>query len=391
MKDFKIYVFIASILITIYIVVQYEKPKPINWRATYLKTDKIPLGTYILYNQLHDIFPGAIIKTFREPVYNVLNDYQIKSATYLIIARSTNLNESDFNKMLPFIKLGNDVLISASDFGTYLYKKLKISTDNGYDDKGTDSVHFVNDHLDTNKIYVTDPGLQTTHFAEFDTVKAVVIARDKSKNSVLIKYVFGKGALYLSSNPQVFSNYNMLTARGADFTASALSYLKNNKTILWDEYYAAGRPYEGSIMRVFFANSFLKSAYYIALVSLILFVIYKSKREQRIIPVIEPLRNSTVDFINVVGQVYYEARDNSNIAQKKVIYLLDHIRQKYRMQTAIFDQEFISSLATVTAIAPNEIVALFNMINTVKAGGHISDQRLIELNNLIEQFYIKSR
>ena len=37
------------------------------------------------------------------------------------------------------------------------------------------------------------------------------------------------------------------------------------------------------------------------------------KRKQRIIPVIEPLKNSTVDFVHTVASVYFNAKDNWNI------------------------------------------------------------------------------
>jgi len=49
MKDFKIYISIASALLLIYLIAEYNKPVPINWNPTFYYNDKIPFGTYIVY------------------------------------------------------------------------------------------------------------------------------------------------------------------------------------------------------------------------------------------------------------------------------------------------------------------------------------------------------
>ena len=61
MKDFKIYFSIATLVLIIYMVAQYNKPSPINWQPTMYYNDKVPFGTYILYRQLPQLFPGAKI------------------------------------------------------------------------------------------------------------------------------------------------------------------------------------------------------------------------------------------------------------------------------------------------------------------------------------------
>ena len=58
MKDFKIYLFIATVLLVIYVVAQVNRPKPVDWNTTLDDNDKIPFGTYVLHQQLKDIFPG---------------------------------------------------------------------------------------------------------------------------------------------------------------------------------------------------------------------------------------------------------------------------------------------------------------------------------------------
>ncbi len=52
MKDFKLYLSVAIVLLIVYLVAQYNKPAPINWQPTLYYKDKIPFGSYILYKEL---------------------------------------------------------------------------------------------------------------------------------------------------------------------------------------------------------------------------------------------------------------------------------------------------------------------------------------------------
>ncbi|HTD98614.1 MAG TPA: DUF4350 domain-containing protein [Mucilaginibacter sp.] len=392
MKDFRIYIIVASLLLVIYLLAEYNQPKPVVWTPTYLKEDKIPYGTYVLFNSIGDIFPGAKVESYREPVYNVVNDHHINNATYIIICEHINLTEFDIKKLLEFIKKGNDVLISAQSFGDLLTKKLKVETDMNYDPKNPiDKIHFVNKHLGQNKKYALSKEQYDTYFSELDTLHATSLAQNDFKQSTFVKYGFGKGTLYLNANPEFFTNYSLLNPNGAEYAAKVLSYLKNNKLIIWDEYYTKGREGDQSIMRVFFRNASLKWAYYIALISMVFFVFYEMKRRQRIIPVIEPLKNSTVDFVNVVGQVYYEQRNNLNIAQKKILYFLEHLRTKYYLKTNALETDFIEHLSQKTGIEHSFANNIVSHINYINVQNQVTDRDLIYLNQLIEQFYTQSR
>ena len=391
MKDLKFYIGIASFFLVAYLVAMYNQPKPINWAPTFVNSDKIPYGTYIPYTRLHDIFPGANVEVYQEPVYNVINDYNIKHGTYIIICKKINLNEEDYNKLTGFIKKGNDVLIAASTFGQYFNKTLKIETDDELDTQKTTKLKFLNKMLDTNRTYTIDKNMVSSYFSNIDTTKAILLGKNNLNHIDFIRYSFGKGNLYLHANPLMFTNYSLLNQQGAMYAATALSYLKNDKNLIWDEYYTAGRDQEDTPMRVFLRNNALRGAYYIALFSLLLFIVYEAKRRQRIIPIIEPLKNTTVDFVNTVGQVYYEQRNNSNIAQKKAAYFLENIRTGYHLKTSVLNDEFLETLSHKSGVDTLLIKELINQITLARTGLYFSDADLITLNKNIEQFYLKSR
>ncbi|RZL31024.1 MAG: DUF4350 domain-containing protein, partial [Pedobacter sp.] len=78
MRGYKIYFAFGVIMILIYLVAQFNKPIPTDWSASYLKKDKIPYGTFILYNRLKDISPKASVKNSNLPFYNTVKDKGFK-------------------------------------------------------------------------------------------------------------------------------------------------------------------------------------------------------------------------------------------------------------------------------------------------------------------------
>ncbi|MBB6113067.1 hypothetical protein SAMN05421821_12931 [Mucilaginibacter lappiensis] len=386
MKDFKIYITMASLLLIGYVVAQYNKPKPVNWQSTLYYKDKIPFGTYLLYDRLKDIYPEAELSRTNKSAYNVFHGDSLQQGNYIIIAKSITLNKFDFEAMVKYIKAGNSVFMAAFEWRGFITDTLKVETRAEYASKNV-SINFTNPQLRAPNNYVFKRDIANQYFSALDTAKAIVIGKNYADHGTFLSYKFGKGTLYLCATPDIFTNYSLLTPQGADYVAKALSYLPKAQNVYWDQYQNGDIPEDISPLRVFFSNPALQWAYYLSLGSILLFVFYEMKRRQRVIPVIEPLPNSTLEFVTVVGQVYYEKRNNANIAHKKVIYLLEHIREQYRLKTSKLDQEFVNTLAQKTGIDEGFSSSLISAVNFVSTHQQITDMELIQLNKLIEKFY----
>ncbi len=182
----------------------------------------------------------------------------------------------------------------------------------------------------------------------------------------------------------------MLNENGADYVAKVFSYLPQAKTIILDEYYVLPATDEQSVLRVLFSYDELRWAYYLALFGLVIFVLYEMKRRQRIIPILDPLKNSSVEFAQTIGRVYYQQRNHHDIIEKKINYFLEYLRNKYRLKTTELDQEFITTLVKITGINEDLISQLISYVIAFDKTDNrtkIDDQYLIEFNKLIEQFY----
>ncbi|WP_316802659.1 DUF4350 domain-containing protein [Pedobacter nototheniae] len=389
MSGLRKYLIFSAVLLVSYLLAQYFKPKPTNWTPTYLSEDKIPFGTYILRQRINDIFPGAEVKKSKKPVYNTLKDKPAGASNYFIIASSLNIDKLDYREMIRYMESGNHIFIAAFRINGVLADTLKldVSSDFTLKPKEKSPVNFTNPALRKSNGYYFDKGISQQFFQKVDSARAIVLGNREKKEANFVQYNFGKGALFILPNPQLLTNYSLLKPDGLEYTSKALSYLPNVKTIIWDEHFTRPDDEDTAPLRVIFNNPPLKWAYYIALFGLLAFVLFEIKRRQRIIPVINRLSNTSVEFVKVVGRVYYQQRNNRDIAEKKVKFLLEYIRNKYRLRTLDLNQEFKEKLIHVSDATPETIENLLIEIYHLGRGQMVSDQHLIDLNKIIEQFY----
>ena len=385
MKGYKLYLIIGSILILGYLIAQYNKPTPTNWAPTYAIKDKIPYGTYILYNRIKDILPSASIQQSKTAVYTTLKSKKFNKTAYIIVAQKADISKTDLEQLIKYMQAGNDVFIATYDLGK-IRKELKVQTSTAMSPEGS-TLNFTNPELKTDANYGFERGIGSQYFSKVDSSKTTILGVNGKGQPNFIRYAYGKGNLYLIAEPGFYTNFNLLDKYGAEYAAKTLSYLHGKKQLIFDEYFSSQKNTATDILRVFFKHPELEFAYSLAIFSLILFVLYDIKRRQRIIPIADPLTNSSLAFVNVVGSVYYHERNNLDIALKKINYFMEYLRTRYYLKTNDIDSKFAQVLIEKTGI--NEALAktLTKHFIQTPTMGDLSDTQLINLNESIEQFY----
>src|SRR5256885_15636367 len=100
----------------------FNRSKRLDERVTLRKSDKIPYGTYIAFNELKYIFPEARIVVNEQPPSDYsshLQGYSLNSgsnypkALYVIITPEFNPDEKEYDALIRFVGAGNHVFISS--------------------------------------------------------------------------------------------------------------------------------------------------------------------------------------------------------------------------------------------------------------------------------------
>jgi hypothetical protein len=219
-------------------------------------------------------------------------------------------------------------------------------------------------------------------------VKAAVLVKNDFYQPVTVRIKKGKGTIILNCTPIIFTNIYLLANQNHDFISSSLSYLPQGRTY-WTEFYHVGRMEAATPLRFILNNEPLRWAYYLSIISLLLFMIFEAKRKQRIIPVIRALPNTTMEFISTIGNLYYQRGDHKNIADKKIQFFFDYIHAHYFMATTQRDELFISTLSRKSGVGEETVKPLIDSINRIINSKNIEQKELESLNRLLEKFYEK--
>ncbi|HOJ08739.1 MAG TPA: hypothetical protein PKX68_14380, partial [Ignavibacteriaceae bacterium] len=91
-----------------------------------------------------------------------------------------------------------------------------------------------------------------------------------------------------------------------------------------------------------------------------------------------------------VGNVYLKQSNHKNIAKKRIVYFLDHIRNKYAMRTTELNNDVIKQLSEKSNYDVSELNKIRNIITIVDSSSSVKKETLIELNTLLENFYLKT-
>jgi hypothetical protein len=112
----------------------------------------------------------------------------------------------------------------------------------------------------------------------------------------------------------------------------------------------------------------------------------ESKRKQRPIAEIPPLRNASEDFIKTVGRLYFQQKNNQNLFTKMVAAFLENIRTIYQLPTSQLNEEFVLKLAFRSGKPVNEVRQMIQFIYELRMKDELSDRELMDLHEQINQF-----
>jgi len=400
-KKGRVYIIIAVISLAVLMLLQYSKPKEINWFPSYVAQHKIPYGTFVLNDIMAKLF-GDRIQQVHVPPFEFLIDNIEAEGTYFIVNEKINFGESELNALLDWTSEGNTLFIASGAFEEDLLDTLNLETSYlfaGFGDEQKEYYHLAHPKFKNEEGYPFEKDDYATFFKKIDSSNTTIIGTvdyfdDKGeyqmKNFNVIKQPFGEGEIILSTFPKAFTNYFILEENNKDYTAGLLSYLDDSQTIYLDNHYKSGKTFYTSPMYIFLNTKELKWAYYLALIGALFYVIFEGKRKQRAIPVVLPLKNQTLAFTRTIADMYFENGETKAISEHKIAHFLEYIRSHFYMSTLEFNEEFYRNLASRSNHSFEEIKELFTLIKRMKKSESFSDEELKKLNRSIEKFKHKA-
>jgi len=400
----KIFIFpLLSALIS-FIAACNNNSKKLNERVSLWRNDKIPYGTFYSYKNLSRIFPDASIEiTKKSPdKYKglALGESADKMVTasgktaHIIISPQVQPDESEINALFNEVGEGNHIFISAFNISKNLLDTLhlKPAMYSGYYNSSDSLVINIINPVTYDSLSFGYPGKAfDNYFVSMDTSITNILGKNEKGevNFVRITYESG-GSIHIHLAPMAFTNFFLLHHENKEYYDNALSYLPNDiEVIKWDDYFRnrTGNKKSGfSKLSAFLNNDILKWAFWLVVILFAIIYLFESKRKQSIISVIPPIKNASLDFVKTIGRLYYQRRDNKNIAIKMSAHFLDNVRNRYHLQTSVLNDDFENKLAYKSDYDRTAIRDIIYTIKTLPDQPSITDEELLSFNNKLEKF-----
>ena len=380
------YLSFIAVLVLLYFVLLYFMPQRYNWFVTLHRNDKNPFGGFIF----NTLISNSWISEVNNSNKSLFELRDMEEQILLVICEKFEISPSELEMMMRLVEKGKTIVVAAHEMDSLFTNALDFGINDPsfsfiLDDMwGEDTVglNFTNLFPGEPQTFWYPSQLLMQHFSEFDTATTHVLAQNTNEEAVLLQIPHGEGTFFLCSTPLVFSNCSMIHRRNHDYVAQIFGALKTG-ALHWTEYYQLGRMESTTPLRYILTQPALKWALYVLLISIVVFMIFDLKRKQRIIPVIPPLKNETVDFVKTISSLYYQKRDHRNLAAKQILHFTEHL--KHQLYIDLDDE--VNQLIEITAAKTNtdeeEVRLLFDQMGRVSNANYISSKELKILTNRI--------
>lgn len=374
-------------LVVLLFAVELFAPKPIDWTRSYEQNDKRPYGCYIFNDLLkRSYFPKQKVIDSYSPFFEY-KEGQTETCNYIFVANKISLQGWDLKPFLKLIEEGNQVFIATTSIGGALADTLNIGIESAkgvFDFKQKPKqLFFQHPRLKGHGIEYPK-AIDKAQIERFNKDSIVVLAFDERKQVQFLKMKIGKGNLFLCSQPLAFTNYNVLDNQNVEFISKAMSYLPQ-QTVVWDTYYKPLREMrKKSPLHFFFRNRALRYAIYLLILTTVCLLTFNVKRKQRAIPIVKPLANTSLQFIQTLGRLYHSQKNHKDIALKKLRFLKDFVRTKYYCE---LNEENLEELSVRMEVPLKTLEMLLSQSKYIMKSENVSENTLKGFHKKIYHIY----
>jgi hypothetical protein len=408
----------ALLLLLFLLVRSCSKPDRFDWKENYRPGNRQPYDLSIFHDLLESFTDGGLKKADQLPRYSLSGELGRQGASYVFIGEYPFYDLEDVDSLFRFLEEGGHALISAKSFtftGSYVtfchtsafstYSVMGESvglslTDSTVADPGGDSLVFApkgkREFYDWSAFDST--GFELASTCGVRPIGRFELGAERHWNCLQVAY--GKGQLILHATPLAFTNFHMIGEGGYRYASGLCAYLGSGK-ILWDA--ASHKPpppltaesendepdqrgFEQSPLRYLLSQSELRWAWYLLLATAALFVLFRSKRRQRIVPVQMPLRNTSLSFVQTVGRLYFRQNDDRSLLIRIMKQFLYHLRTRYGLDVKEDDTVAVPKIALKSGVPEEQVREIFDLYERYRLLPIDNDQ-LVEFHRAVERFY----
>ena len=388
-KAIRNYLILLSVVVIVMALTVFSSAdRKVDWEQTYDANSKQPYGLYIFGEQLKHFFSKRVDRISYTPYEYLRRNQQKGECNYIFTTKG--IDEVSLKKVLSDVQAGSQALFLNNDDG--LMDTLKIKTN--YQLMVSEVNLQLNSTSYNKPIYLRPERdyIRVNYFTRLDKERdkalGYAFSSDGKKERRKINFVevpYGKGKFFLHLGPPIaFTNYFLKESQEVrSYAATVLSYLPKDRPTVWFVPSNQGKDELSFIM----SQPQLRRAWHLMLVGFLLYLLFKGKRQQRIIPVIEKPKNTTIEFAQSISSLYYQERDATDMVRKKITYFLDQVRQRYYLDTQQINKDFATKLANKSGKDKDLVQQIVGTIIHFEQTQQAQEETLTQLDKWIDEFW----
>jgi hypothetical protein len=207
----------------------------------------------------------------------------------------------------------------------------------------------------------------------------------------------GKGHLIFCTFPQALANISLTQQDGYKFINYLLQAYPHEKLVFnpssfeynpsqYDPSFVPPTPYNP--LRYILEQEAFKYSWYGMILMVVLYLSFNLKRRQRVMPLTNVPTNTSLEFIQTLGLLYFNNKDYHGIALKLRAFFVFYIKKHFKISGKLDDAN-IEQLSKITNVNKKELEEFINKLNALDGLSEISEHYLIYLHETIQRLTSK--
>ena len=365
-----------------------------KWSSAPRLGSKDPYGLYV--------FEQLLISSGKFTTFNDIYDYRLMDSIllnqdqlFMFVGHQFAITETESNDLLNSVSKGNELFISANRFPPHFLNHLFNRKDLSF--YAEDSVIFSTPKNDYSMYFLYEKDTLGAIWRVFPAIPpGVNILSSINSSPNYIAYPYGKGVVYLHANVLAFQNFQLLRPQGKDYMKEAIQPLKH-PNIQWLAY-ADYVPYvqepeemngeTSSLLARVFEYTSLRWAFFIITIGLLLFFLFRSKREQPVVPIHKETNNAGMSFVDTIAGLYFAENNPARIRKILLRNFYTAVQDHFFMDLSKrLSDKTLQVLSEKSKVNFNHIKQL---VDELESKEKLSKQGLFSLHNKLRDFYLIS-
>lgn len=383
------FVLVIVLMLVAVVLIEYRLPRRFDWTPTFAHDDPQPFGCMVFDSIMGAAMPcGYSVE--RRTLWQLQRDSTLAEPHGLLIVSNEVLGESDLDEFLSLAEEGHVVLVATTtslyswedtlglDFAwqsDFSIKRLagrnpeKVPIRWNADDVyPQDSIVWVYEQMISRTVTLANDSLPFASLAEWWDEE------EEDAGSVALSLPRGQGELIIVTTPLLLTNYAMLNHdNGAVLIHRLMNRMAHLPVIRLESYVQSGVMAEESPFYVLLQHPPLRWALYLTVLGVLCFCIFTARRRQRPIPIIPQRKNGNLEFVRLIGMLYWQEGDHQGLLKKKLAYTAEEIRRQTGLDImdAETEQDTTAQLARLTGMDADNLRFVLRNVKMAVDPAHV--------------------